>query len=163
MAKSIRDRTADADKPTGDSPVPLGRVLSFMRMLWAVDHGLNHVSRRMERTLGVTGPQRLVVRLVGQSPGVSAGTLAEALHLHPSTLTGVLKRLQERGLIERAADPADARRSRLHLTPRGKAVDAVSAGTVEARIRTAMTGMSDADLAAAERVLTHLAEVLSAA
>jgi hypothetical protein len=32
---------------------------------------------------------------------------------------------------------------------------------VEARIRTAMTGVSDGDLAAAERILTHLAEVLA--
>jgi DNA-binding MarR family transcriptional regulator len=161
MAKSVRDRTTDADRTTVDSPVPLGRVLSFMRLLWAVDHGLTQVSRRMQRTLGVTGPQRLVVRLVGQSPGVSAGALAEALYLHPSTLTGVLKRLQDRGLIERTTDPADGRRSRLCLTARGKEVDGLSAGTVEARIRTAMTGMSDADLAAAERILTHLAEVLA--
>jgi MarR family transcriptional regulator, organic hydroperoxide resistance regulator len=160
MAKSVRDM-GDADNIAVDSPVPLGRVLAFMRLLWAVDHGLTQVSRRMQRTLGVTGPQRLVVLLVGQSPGVSAGALAEALHLHPSTLTGVLKRLHDRGLIERTTDPADGRRARLRLTVRGKEVDGVSAGTVEARIRTAMTGMSDADLAAAERILTHLAEVLA--
>ena len=41
---------------------PLGAVLDFMRLLWAVDHALQSTSKRMESTFGLTGPQRLVVR-----------------------------------------------------------------------------------------------------
>jgi DNA-binding MarR family transcriptional regulator len=40
--------------------------------------------------VGVTGPQRLVLRVVGLFPGMSAGELATVLRVHPSTLTGVL-------------------------------------------------------------------------
>ena len=81
----------------------LGRVLDFMRLMWGVNHGLTRMSKRMQRTLGVTGPQRLVVRIVGQRPGISAGVLAEVLQVHPSTLTGILRRLKARGAIERTS------------------------------------------------------------
>jgi DNA-binding MarR family transcriptional regulator len=106
-----------------------------MRALWALDHALQSASKRMEAKVGVTAPQRLVVRIVGRFPGISAGEVAEILHLHPSTLTGVLKRLEARGLVGRAADPKDGRRALLSLTPRGRKIDALRPGTVEATVR----------------------------
>src|SRR5438046_6523104 len=89
---------------------PLGAVLDFMRLLSAVDHALQSASKRMESTFGLTGPQRLVVRIVGRFPGIAAGRIATILHVHPSTLTGVLKRLEARGVLQRRPDPRDARR-----------------------------------------------------
>ena len=38
----------------------------------------------VKATVGLTGPQRLVVRLVGRFPGITAGRLAEILHVHCS-------------------------------------------------------------------------------
>jgi DNA-binding MarR family transcriptional regulator len=73
---------------------PLGAVLDFMRLLWAVDHALQSASKRMEANFGMTGPQRLVVRIVGRFPGTPAGRVSQILHVHPSTLTGILKRLE---------------------------------------------------------------------
>src|SRR5262245_29554389 len=100
---------------TGEQTLPpLGDVLEFMRVLWAVDHALQSTSKRMESTLGVTGPQRLVIRIVGRFPGVAAGQLARILHVHPSTLTGILKRLEQRAVISRQSDPEDALRAVLH-------------------------------------------------
>ncbi|HTN50978.1 MAG TPA: MarR family transcriptional regulator [Anaeromyxobacter sp.] len=113
----------------------LGPVLDFMRALWALDHALQSASKRMEARLGVTGPQRLVIRIVGRSPGISAGGLAAVLHLHPSTLTGILKRLEQRAMVERRPDPADGRRALLHLTARGRRLDGRRRGSVEAAVR----------------------------
>lgn len=63
-------------------------VLAFMQGLWAVVHRMERLSKQMGAGAGVTGPQRLVIRLIGLFPGVSAGDLAAILHLHPSTLAG---------------------------------------------------------------------------
>ena len=120
----------------------LGPVLDFLRALWALDHALQSASKRMETKLGVTGPQRLVVRMIGRFPGISAGEVAEFLHVHPSTLTGVLKRLEQRGLVKRRADPADARRALLELSAKGRRVDATRAGTVEAAARRALARLT---------------------
>jgi DNA-binding MarR family transcriptional regulator len=135
-------------------------VLQFMQLLWAITHGLQTTSKRMTRDLGVTGPQRLVLRVIGLFPGASPGTLARVLHVHPSTLTGVLQRLASQGLLERTADPDDRRRSILRLTPRGARVNAMGRGTVEAAVRRALQQIAEPDRAATRRVLTALAEQL---
>jgi DNA-binding MarR family transcriptional regulator len=92
----------------------------------------------MEAALGVTGPQRLVLRIVGRFPGIPAGQLAAILHLHPSTLTGVLKRLERQGWLTRRADPRDRRRALLGLSAAGRRVAQDPAGTVESAVREAL-------------------------
>ncbi|MDC0710763.1 MarR family transcriptional regulator [Stigmatella sp. ncwal1] len=139
---------------------PLGEVLEFMRLLWAVDHGLQSTSKRMESNLGVTGPQRLVLRLVGRFPGITAGALAQILHVHPSTLTGVLKRLEKRGLLERKSDPLDGRKALFALTETGRTLDVPATGTVEAAVQRVLSRMSRARILHTQDVLTALAEEL---
>lgn len=131
-----------------------------MRLLWAVDHGLQSTSKRMEVRLGVTGPQRLVVRIVGRQPGISAGALAEIMHVHPSTLTGILKRLEARGMLVRRPDPHDARRALFALTPAGKEIDASRTGTVEAAVRRALGRLSEQQISITGEVLGVLATEL---
>jgi MarR family transcriptional regulator, organic hydroperoxide resistance regulator len=138
----------------------LGPVLDFMRALWALDHALQSASKRMEATRGVTAPQRLVVRIVGRFPAISAGEVADILHLHPSTLTGVLKRLEDRGLLQRRPDPADGRRALLQLTARGRRVDRQHDGTVEAAVRRALRRLRPAAVQAARDAALALSDEL---
>jgi DNA-binding MarR family transcriptional regulator len=139
----------------------LGQVLEFMQALWALDHQLQSCSKRQEAATGVTGPQRLVLRMVGRFPGLTAGKVSEILHLHPSTLTGILRRLETHGLLERRVDPSDARRARLLLTAAGRAVDGARGGTVEASVRRALARLSPRAVAGAREVLERLAQELS--
>jgi DNA-binding MarR family transcriptional regulator len=169
MLAAMKSRRSDPDPPhasptppaSEDSDIALGAVLDFMRALWAVDHGLQTASKRMEQTLGVTGPQRLVVRIVGRQPGISAGHLAEIMHVHPSTLTGILGRLEKGGFIQRRSDPGDRRRALFTLTARGRALDKARAETVEARVRRALVRLPDDRVGATREVLTTLVEELA--
>jgi DNA-binding MarR family transcriptional regulator len=138
----------------------LPEVLQFMQVLWAVAHGLNRTSKRMNALFGVTGPQRLVLRVVGLFPGLSARELAATLHVHPSTLTGVLQRLVAHELLLRVGDPHDRRRAILRLTARGRRVNNRRHDTVEAAIAAALVRVTDADQRATQRVLAHLAAAL---
>ena len=135
-------------------------VLQFMQVLWAVVHGLEQTSKRMQGRIGVTGPQRLALRVVGLFPGLSAGDLATILHVHPSTLTGVIHRLVTQGLLDRADDPRDRRRAILHLTKRGSRANATRKATVESAVAEALDGVSTQDRDAARRVLERLAQHL---
>src|SRR5437868_11137079 len=94
----------------------LGDELELMRLLWAVDHGLQKTSKRMKATLGITGPQRLAIRLIGRFPDLAMGKLAELMLVHPSTVTGIVKRLERGRLVVRIVDAADRRRAFLRLT-----------------------------------------------
>ena len=126
-------------------PQPNGETLQFMQRLWELAHALDVRSKRMAKTLGVTGPQRLVIRVLGQSSGSTASDIAATLNMHPSTLSGVLARLQEQGLIVREVDVNDRRRSRFTLTQRGLRIDRERRGTVEAAVRRAL-GRADQSL-----------------
>ncbi|HEY4056600.1 MAG TPA: MarR family transcriptional regulator [Kofleriaceae bacterium] len=117
---------------------PIGDTLLFMHSLWELTHALQVASKRMARSIGVTGPQRLVIRILGQSPGLSAREIATTLGIHPSTLTGVLARLELGGFIERSVDATDRRRARFDLTPHGARVDKEKRGTVEAAVKRAL-------------------------
>jgi DNA-binding MarR family transcriptional regulator len=121
---------------------PTGETLQFMQRMWDFVHALDVRSKRMMKSLGVTGPQRLVIRIVGQKPGQTASDIASMLGKHPSTLTGVLARLEGRHLILREVDPVDRRRARFKLTPAGKKINSLNKGTVEAATRRALGRVS---------------------
>jgi len=131
-----------------------------MRLLWAIDHGLQTRSKRMAAKLGITGPQRLVVRIVGRFPGISAGELARILHLDPSTLTGILRRLEHAGLLSRGRDRRDRRRAVLVLSATGRRLDVVTAETIESAMRDVLRKLPKRELEATRKVLGAIAEGL---
>jgi len=151
-------------RPTGpdlNASLPhLGEVLDFMRLIWAVDHALQKTSKRMKSVIGVTGPQRLVIRIVARFPGLPAGQDAQLLHVHPSTLTGILKRLEGQGLLLRRRDPKDRRRASLGITEKGRRIDAAGAGTVEAAVDGIISRTPRGRLESAREVLVELATAL---
>ncbi len=136
---------------------PLGEVLEFMRLLWAVAQGLSATSKGLEASLGVTDLQRLVLRLTRDSPGITATRLAGVLHTHPSTLTGVVKRLVKRGYLRREEDPYDLRCFRLFVTDAGRALEVPSLSEGEVAIQRLLLRMPGEVLMEARELLTELA------
>ena len=66
---------------------------------------------------GITRAQWAVLVRLDRSEGLKQSELAEILDLQPISLTRLLDKLAECGLIERRADPVDRRAKRLFLTP----------------------------------------------
>lgn len=58
-----------------------------------------------------------IVRLLRRRPGMRVHDVAAELSLAPNTVSTLVHRLADAGLVERAGDPGDARVSRLQLTP----------------------------------------------
>lgn len=71
---------------------------------------------------GVTPVQYAALQAVHNEPGIDQRTLASRIAQDTSTTAGVVERLQARGWLQRAPDPADRRVRRLALTPEGAAV-----------------------------------------
>ena len=74
------------------------------------------------RDLGMTRAQWAVLARIENSEGVKQIELAETLDLQPITLTRLIDRLCDSGLIERRSDPDDRRAKRLYLTPAARPV-----------------------------------------
>ena len=142
------------------SGLPVGDAIDFLRLIWAVDHALQRRSKAMAATLGITGPQRLVIRIIGRFPSIHARQLADILHLHPSSLTAVLKRLERRDLIRRWPDKRDRRRWLLGLTRQGQALNRETPGTIEAAMQRVLKTTTRDDLDITRAVLGKLAREL---
>jgi len=69
------------------------------------------------RQFGISRAQWVVLMRLDRSEGLKQSELAEILDLQPISLTRLLDRLAENGLIERRPDPNDRRANRLYLTP----------------------------------------------
>jgi len=139
---------------------PLGPALDFLQRIWQLNHALEQLSSRMEKRLGVTAQQRLILRCVGKFPGLTAGQLAALLHVDPGTVSASLNRLQRKGLVKRRPDPRDRRRASLGLTAKGRALDRPADGTVEAAVEHLLEGTPEGDLATIVRVVGQLTALL---
>jgi len=74
------------------------------------------------REFGMTRAQWAVLSRVERSEGLKQCELADVLDLQPITLTRLIDRLCDGGLIERRSDPDDRRAKRLYLTPAARPV-----------------------------------------
>lgn len=74
------------------------------------------------RQFGISRAQWVVLVRLDRCEGLKQSELAEILDLQPISLTRLLDKLAENGLIERRPDPNDRRANRLYLTPAARPV-----------------------------------------
>ena len=74
----------------------------------------------MLKDLDITYPQYLVLMVLWEKDEVNLSTIAEKLQLQSNTLTPLLKRLQQRGFLERKRSETDERNIVITLTEKGK-------------------------------------------
>jgi DNA-binding MarR family transcriptional regulator len=73
------------------------------------------------RSLGLTGSQFDVIATLGDTEGMTCKELSQKTLVTKGTLTGVLDRLEKKGLIERVPSREDRRSIFIRLTPKGDA------------------------------------------
>jgi MarR family transcriptional regulator for hemolysin len=79
-------------------------------------HALRKAFDRRAVGMGVTRAQWKVLFRLERQPGLRQIELADMMDIEPITLSRIVDRLEEGGLVERVADPADRRAWRLHVT-----------------------------------------------
>lgn len=84
---------------------------------WQLLH--RHLAGRLE-TMAITDAEAHALMHLGRPESATVADLQRMFRMRPSTLTGVLDRLEARGLTVRETNPADRRSFVISLTPRGK-------------------------------------------
>jgi DNA-binding MarR family transcriptional regulator len=92
-------------------------ITAIRRLIRAVDLH----SRTLAASYGLTGPQALILKAL-QDKSLPAGELASSVSLSQGTVTDILKRLEQRGLIKRIRDTLDRRRVLVEITDGGLAL-----------------------------------------
>ena len=110
------------DRQTPDDPLRLDRQICFP--LYAASNLINRLYRPVLSELGLTYPQYLVMLALWEQSPRTVGALGEALYLDSGTLTPLLKRMEQAGLLTRKRDPEDERRVQVDLTSEGRALKA---------------------------------------
>jgi MarR family transcriptional regulator, organic hydroperoxide resistance regulator len=106
--------------------------------------------------LQLTASEQNVLAVLADQHVRAVGELAAATGTKPTTLTSVLDRLADRGLLVRELDPADRRSFQVSLTgPGRRAAAAVHAAVIDVE-RTALGSVSDAELAGFRAVTSAL-------
>jgi MarR family transcriptional regulator for hemolysin len=97
---------------------PSNREIGFTIM--DVARLLKTYADQRARQFGISRAQWAVLVRINRTEGLKQSELAELLDLQPISLTRLLDRLADNGLIERRADPNDRRANRLYLKPAAK-------------------------------------------
>ncbi len=79
-------------------------------------------SRRIQHAYGLTSPQLFVLRELSRRGEATGGELARAACLSHATITGILDRLERRGLVRRTRSDQDRRRVTARVTAEGEAL-----------------------------------------
>jgi len=112
------------------------------------------------RDSGITALQWRLITYLRRHEGIRQGPLAELIEVEPITLSRMIDRLAEAGLVERRADPADRRAWRLHLTPRANELLSGIRQIAETLTDEAAEGLSEDErdqlIALVERVRSNL-------
>lgn len=103
--------------------------------------------------LNITAVQAMVLNFLGQEDKVTSGRLSERTGLDGATLTGVLDRLEQSGLIHRQRHPMDRRALQITLSGEGRNKAALIQDRLGKANRDFMAMLSDDDQKAFRRML----------
>ena len=139
------------------------RFLRSLRLLAEAYQAFERLSGRHVRALGLTPAQFDIVATLGNTPGMPFRELGERTLITKGTLTGVVDRMVERGLVERVASDLDRRSVTVRLTAAGEREFRRVFEPHIAHLRHGFTGYRADDLAALEAQLIWLRDGLRAA
>lgn len=91
-------------------------------------------SFKMSREYGLTGPQSAVLRTLFKEGSLSSASLSRRLYVTPSNITGIIDRLESKGLVERTRKKGDRRVALIELTESGNQLSSELPDPIEKRL-----------------------------
>jgi DNA-binding MarR family transcriptional regulator len=134
-------------------------VFDNLRRVVQVVHGYSNRARRVR---GLTGPQHWAIKVISGSAPIRVSDLARQMYLHPSTVVGILDRLEAKGLAVRVRSKRDHRVVEVELTDTGKAIAARSPAVAQGLLLHGLAGLSEDDLRVVSEGLEALVGILGA-
>ena len=95
-------------------------ISEIMQSLRRIFKAIQDYSHEVSEKFGITGPQLWALKTISQNESLSLSDLSERMYLHPSTMTGVIDRLERKGYVTRSRDKVDRRVIYVQLSAEGK-------------------------------------------
>ncbi len=73
-------------------------------------------SKKLVKKYGLTGPQLILIKVIANNEKIALGTLAKEVSLSQATVTNIVERLEQRGILERSRTDSDKRKVMVRAT-----------------------------------------------
>jgi DNA-binding MarR family transcriptional regulator len=133
-------------------------VAALRRIIRAVDLQSKHLSD----ACGLTGPQLVTLHTTARLGGASVVAIARAVHLSSATVTGILNRLEKRGLIERTRSASDRRSVIATVTAEGESLLEAAPSLLQDRFRQKLAGLETWEATMMLAMLQRIAAMMDA-
>lgn len=117
-------------------------VSEVMDCIRHIFKALRVASSHFEKEVGLSAAQIFVLKKVKEESGLSINDLAERTTTHQSSVSVVVKKLEDRGLVKRSTSKEDSRRVMVFLTPEGEKKLSVMPRMVQEQMIDALQSMS---------------------
>lgn len=129
------------------------RYLRSIRLLAECMQGFERFSGESVRRCGLTHAQFDIIATLGNTPGMSYKELGERTLITKGTMTGVIERLEQKGLVARCRNGEDKRSFFVSLTPAGVTLFNQAFPAMVDDGKRLFAGWNDADYDALEGIL----------
>ena len=138
------------------------QVSETMQSLRRIFKALQDYSQEVSSSFGITGPQLWALKTLSRHDGLALGDLSRQMYLHPSTITGVIDRLERKGYVARDRDRNDRRVVKVKLTPAGEELVAKAPNPVQGKMIYGLRKMKKSELTVIYESVRKLAEIAEA-
>ena len=139
------------------------RYLKSVRLLAECLQGFERFSGESVRACGLTHAQFDIIATLGNTAGMTYKELGERTLITKGTLTGVIERLEQKGLVARERNSEDKRSFFVRLTPKGEETFNQAFPVVVAHGKKLFSAYSEADFAALDASLLKLRQLIAGA
>ena len=142
------------------TPEPDRMAQEIVRALRRIMRSMDISSRKLIAAHGLSIPQLLCRQHLREFGPLTSGALAKTMALSPPTVTGILDRLEMRGLLHRERRPEDKRRVVVALTQTGRDLVDATPSSLEDQLALALADIPKQDSAAIHDAITRLEQMI---
>ncbi len=134
----------------------------ILRSLRRISRAIDLHSRRLAQHCNLTSPQLVCLRYLTTHGECTAGSLARGVSLSQATITGILDRLERRGVIQRQRSQTDRRRVLVSATEEGQRLAQLAPSPLQDRFASRLAALPEAGQQALDEALKQIVTMMEA-
>jgi DNA-binding MarR family transcriptional regulator len=148
---------------TEHPPIPGGNYeLRIIQSLRRIIRAVEIHSCKLAHSHKITGPQLACLLVVRDQGPLTVTRLAQAIYLSPSTVVGILDRLEEKGLVARSRSASDRRQVRIGVTTAGEELAAGAPSLLQDTLKESLAALPELEQVSIALSLEKVVELMEA-
>lgn len=150
--------------PVNTEPqVPQGSYdLRILQALRRIIRAVDLHSHKLSTQHKITGPQLACLMIIKEAGALTSSNLAKRAYLSPSTVVGIIDRLEEKGLVDRNRSSVDRRQVHISTTDRGEKLLADAPSLLQDTLVNALVELPEIEQVSITMALEKLVDLMEA-